>query len=417
MKITPAQHAEACNYPGRLDEAEVELQLTKYLIALGVTRKIERLAQGWRLEDHPSLEKYAKAVLDDWVKRNPAVRVAARDARDALDALDALAARDARDARDALDALAARDARDARDALAARDARDARDARAARAARDARAALAALDARDARDARDALAARDARDALDALDALAARDALDAITSLQRFAAWCIQSNGWGWWRFDISWVSVTAFGATTKAVKAWSEPLLEAFVAGCWMLHWTEDTLYWVSKPTVHKETIPGGRRLHNDKYAALESDVENLYFWHGVLVPAFVVVRPDWITIKHIETEANAEVRRVMVERYGEARYISDSGLKPVAHDSFGELFRKNFTGDMPLVYVKVMNSTPEPDGSIKPYFLSVNPQHYGGEAGKKPHAAIASTWRTAKDGKELFFKRYEEYRPGIET
>ena len=97
--------------------------------------------------------------------------------------------------------------------------------------------------------------------------------------------------------------------------------------------------------------------------------------------------------------------------------RYIPDSGLKPIAKDSFGELFRKDFDGDAPLVYVKVMNSTPESDGSIKPYFLSVNPQHYGGEAGTKPHAAIASTWRTAKDGKELFFKRYEEYRPGIET
>lgn len=39
---------------------------------------------------------------------------------------------------------------------------------------------------------------------------------------------------------------------------------------------------------------------------------VENLYFWHGVLVPAFVVVKPEWITVQHIETESNAEVRRV---------------------------------------------------------------------------------------------------------
>ena len=345
MKITLAQYAEACNYPGRLDEAEVELQLTKYLTALGVTRKIERLPQDWRLEDHPSLDKHINAVLDDWVKRNPTVR---GDARTALTALDA------------------------RDALTARTARTARNA---------------------------------------------RDALDALTSIHRFAAWCIQANGWGWWRFDISWVSTTAFGATTKEVKAWSGPMLEAFVAGCWMLHWTEDTLYWIAKPTVHKETSPGGIRLHNDKYAALESDVENLYFWHGVLVPAFVVVRPDWITVKHIETESNVEVRRVMVERYGESRYIADSGLKPIAKDAFGELFRKDFDGDSPLVYVKVMNSTPEPDRSIKPYFLSVNPQHYDGAAGKIPHAAVASTWRTAKDGKELFFKRYEEYHPWIET
>src|SRR3990167_9505360 len=121
MKITPAQHAEACNYPGRLDEAEVELQLTKYLIALGVTRKIERLPTGWRLEDHPSLEKYANAVLDDWVKRNPVVRGDALTAVDAVDAVDAVAARAAVDAVAARAARAAVDAVDARAALAAVD--------------------------------------------------------------------------------------------------------------------------------------------------------------------------------------------------------------------------------------------------------------------------------------------------------
>jgi hypothetical protein len=156
---------------------------------------------------------------------------------------------------------------------------------------------------------------------------------------------------------------------------------------------------------------------LHNETGPALKSDIENLYFWHGVLVPAFVVMRPSWITIKHIETEDNAEVRRVMIERYGEARYIAESGLQPIAEDSFGELFRKEFAGDTPLVYVKVMNSTPEPDGSIKPYYLSVNPQHYGGKAGTVPHAAIASTWRTTKGGEKLFFADYCDYRPGIET
>ena len=32
--------------------------------------------------------------------------------------------------------------------------------------------------------------------------------------------------------------------------------------------------------------------------------------------------------------------------------------------------------TNDEPLVMVKVMNSTPEPDGSFKPYFLRVHPE-----------------------------------------
>ena len=255
-------------------------------------------------------------------------------------------------------------------------------------------------------------ARDARDALDARDA--------GENSFRRFLSFCIQSYGWGWWRFDLSWIATTALGArqiNKPAVGAWSEPLLEAFVAGCWMLHWTEDTLYWIAKPVVHKEVVNGNRRMHHATYAAIESDVENLYFWHGVLVPAFVVVRPNWITVKHIEMEDNAEVRRVMVERYGEARYIADSGLKPIARDDFGELFRKEFQNDTPLTYVKVTNSTAESDGSFKDYFLSVNPAHYGGDAGKIPHAAVASTWRTTPGGAVLFFKRWQNYRPGIET
>jgi len=177
----------------------------------------------------------------------------------------------------------------------------------------------------------------------------------------------------------MSYLSAVYFGAkelNLPQVLAWSEPVFEAFKAGCWQLYWTDEVLYWFAKPTVHVEQMPGGgRRMHNDKYAALESDIENLYFWHGVMVPAFVVVRPDWITVKHIETEENAEVRRIMIERYGMARYLVDSGAKEIHHDDFGTLYSKEIPGDEPLVMVKVVNSTAEPDGSFKDYFLRVPP------------------------------------------
>lgn len=184
------------------------------------------------------------------------------------------------------------------------------------------------------------------------------------------------------------------------------------------MLHWTEDTLYWVAKPTVHVEQIPNGRRLHNDRYAALESDVENLYFWHGILVPAFVIVKPEWITLKHMSNEQNAEVRRVMIERYGEDRYIRDSGMKPVASDPvFGDLYAENMGAGRPIARICVTNRSPEPDGSFRKYWLPVNPEHYEGEAGRTPQAAIASTWRTTPGGRTLFYKDWREYRPVIET
>ena len=250
-RIDLARFTDACNYPGTIHAAAVERHLQTYLDALGVKRRIQQLPRGWRIEDHAALSEYVNGILDDIVKRNPGIRArAARAARNARDALAALAARDVSAARDARAARAARDARDARAALDASAALDALNASAARDARDARAARDALAARDARAARDASAALDARAALDAsaaLDALNASAAHDAVAGgLQRFAAWCIQTHSWSYWRFDLSWDSCTAFGARqlrAQKVSAWAEPLLEAFISGCWMLHWTEDTL------------------------------------------------------------------------------------------------------------------------------------------------------------------------------
>lgn len=162
-------------------------------------------------------------------------------------------------------------------------------------------------------------------------------------ALQRFAQWCIQGRGWYWYRWEISWLATTAFGADqlkNSTVAAWSNPLLDAYLAGCWILYWTDDTLYWLAKPTVHIEQSDGQRRLHNESYAALESDGKNLYFWHGVLVPAFVVVRPDWITIDHIRKEDNAEVRRVMIERMGWDRFCAEAKLKVIHTDTLTARF-----------------------------------------------------------------------------
>jgi len=138
-------------------------------------------------------------------------------------------------------------------------------------------------------------------------------------------------------------MATTAIGAHARAdrtVAAWAEPVMDAFLNGCWFLYWTDETLYWISKPTLHFELADGARRLHHDTCAALESDVENLYFWHGVLVPAFVVTRPDWITVEHIRSEDNAEVRRVMVERMGWEKFCSDAKMRLIHVDELHSRF-----------------------------------------------------------------------------
>lgn len=118
------------------------------------------------------------------------------------------------------------------------------------------------------------------------------------------------------------------------------------------------------------------------------------------------------------IKVESNTEIRRVMIERYGENRYITDSGMKAVAHDeNFGTLYFENLNAGRPICQVRVINRSPEPDGTFKAYFLPVNPTHYNGDAGKVPQAAVASTWRTEPGGKVLLHKDYRDYRPTTET
>jgi hypothetical protein len=131
-------------------------------------------------------------------------------------------------------------------------------------------------------------------------------------------------------------------------------------------------------------------------------SDGHEEFYWHGVKVPEFVVRKPEDITVGIVEAEDNAEVRRVMIERYGIQRYMADCGAVLLSKDKTGELYKKNMgQHEEPMVFVKVKNSTPEPDGSIKDYFLRVPPTT------KKAIDGVAWTFGlTAKD-----------YSPSLET
>jgi hypothetical protein len=155
--------------------------------------------------------------------------------------------------------------------------------------------------------------------------------------------------------------------------------------------------------------------RLHNPNGAAIKfrgkDSVNNVYAVHGVRVPKSVI--DNTFSLKDIEKEANAEVRRVMIERYGQSKYILDSGAKQVHSDDFGTLYVKELQGDEPIMMVKVVNSTQEADGSFKDYWIRVDPKAYGGI--KTARAAVASTWRN-KDGSFVFDKP-EDYDCSIET
>jgi len=116
--------------------------------------------------------------------------------------------------------------------------------------------------------------------------------------------------------------------------------------------------------------------RIHcEDGPAIAYPDGWSIYAIHGVRVPEYVVMRPHEITVNDIQQEQNAEIRRIKIDRYGQSRYLMDSGAKLVHEDDWGQLYKTELDNDEPLVMVKVVNSTPEPDGSYKDYFIRVPP------------------------------------------
>lgn len=105
------------------------------------------------------------------------------------------------------------------------------------------------------------------------------------------------------------------------------------------------------------------------------------LWFIHGVRVNKQIVEAPATLTVRQIEQETNQEIRRIMIERFGQERFIKESGAAIIHQDrdpqngDLRRLYRKEVNGDEPIVMVAVKNSTPEPDGSIKDYFIRVPP------------------------------------------
>jgi hypothetical protein len=205
--------------------------------------------------------------------------------------------------------------------------------------------------------------------------------------------------------------------------------------AACWW--WPhKDFVMVCERPTeIHRELNRAGvqrgwgsHRLHCDDGPAVAwPDGWGVYSVHGVRIPfwkRYIVENPERISVAEIEAETNAEIRRVMLNKFGAARYVKESGAKvahelPADHAMTGlrsaRLLVKLVPDDEAIVYVDLLNSTPEPDGTTKRYMLRVDPNAYGGVASRDCLAAVASTWRNG-DG-SLAFKRPQDYRPSFES
>jgi len=154
------------------------------------------------------------------------------------------------------------------------------------------------------------------------------------------------------------------------------------------------------SAPTVLRRDPE--HRLHCEDGPALAyPDGWTIWAIHGVSVPQRVVTRARSLSVDEIVYEPDLDVRRAMLERFGYERFVRKAGLKPVQTDGFGRLYRLDPRWNEPIALVEVQNSTPEPNGSHRRYFLCVPPTV------RTAHEAVAWTFRLGP----------REYRPDVES
>jgi hypothetical protein len=242
-------------------------------------------------------------------------------------------------------------------------------------------------------------------------------------------------GGWSWGSAYVSFFREVCGLELTSDLSDRADAYRDTTQSACWW--WPhKDFVMVCERPTViHRELANpavtrgwGSHRLHCANGPAIAwPDGWGVYSIHGVQIPfakRHIVEAPERITVAEIEAETNSEIRRVMIDRYGAARYVSDSGATvvhqlPADHPLPGlrtaRVLRKEVPDDEPIVYVDLLNSTPEPDGTTKRYMLRVDPNAYQGEAAKNAHAAAASTWRNADQS--LTYKKWKDYAPVAES
>jgi hypothetical protein len=135
---------------------------------------------------------------------------------------------------------------------------------------------------------------------------------------------------------------------------------------------------------------------LHNDKGPALitptriihyingrkhgvDADIYGSinYYYENIRIPPHFFTKPESLTIKEVLAHPNAEVRYVGMRIIGMDKVMQHKKTKIIHedHDKNMVLFQFGGVFEEPISYLKVVNSTMEPDGTYKDYYLCVPP------------------------------------------
>lgn len=136
---------------------------------------------------------------------------------------------------------------------------------------------------------------------------------------------------------------------------------------------------------------------LDADKWGSIS------YYYEGVRIPPHFYTKPDSLSITEVLAHNNTEVRYVGIKIVGMDKVLESKNTTIIHEDKQKNqiLFQIKGIFEEPVSYVKVVNSTQEPDGTYKDYYLCVPPDM------KTCKQAVAWTFRLEE----------QEYQPGQET
>jgi hypothetical protein len=176
---------------------------------------------------------------------------------------------------------------------------------------------------------------------------------------------------------DAGWLSY--FDLCRKAGKPVEKynPLLDIAENAGWYWPFPELCILTERPNQFHMDVT---KRLHNADGPAMGwADGLGIYAWHGQVLAdgdEWPITEKDKITPERIQKDQNVELRRIAMTQYGEG-YIEAIGAKALDMMDDAVLYQvPPIDGEEPLTMVRVLNSTPEHDGSQKPYWLRVHPE-----------------------------------------
>lgn len=104
-------------------------------------------------------------------------------------------------------------------------------------------------------------------------------------------------------------------------------------------------------------------------------------YYYENIRIPPKyhqAISDPEILSVEEVLKNPNQEVRYVGMKIVGFDRVMKHKNCKIIHKDATTDqvLFEIKGVFDEPIKYVRVWNSTAEPDGTFKPYFLCVPPE-----------------------------------------